>query len=70
LLRRFTPRNAPLRHTRRPTLSDSLEERIPKAKSSRSLPIFPKTFLIVEIEMLSSGCLILTFRGNKSNIYG
>jgi len=36
-----------LRHTRRPTLSDSLEGRFVKAKSSRSLEVFPKTVFII-----------------------
>jgi len=34
LLRRYAPRNASLRHTRHPTASGTLEERITKAKSS------------------------------------
>ncbi|NIO49109.1 MAG: hypothetical protein GTN73_06710 [Candidatus Aminicenantes bacterium] len=34
MLRRYAPRNALLKHTRRPTPLGPLEERIPKAESS------------------------------------
>jgi hypothetical protein len=56
LPRRFTPRHASLKHARRPTESDSLEEQIPKAKSSMvAAAISPNLVLNIATDYYGSG---------------